>query len=415
MKPFLCLASILCRVALAALISGVVLAQPQSTLASRPPVAVIGQMPIKTPAARALPPTAIAVMPPLSISLVRLKDIATIEGVRDNQLIGYGVAVGLAGTGDRRQTVFSAQTLTNLLQRMGVTASPTAIQVRNTAAVMVTATLPPFAQPGSHIDVTVAALGDSPTLQGGLLLLTPLKSSTGETFAVAQGSVVTGGFTAGKSGSSSSVNHPTAGRIADGAIVERLAPSILPTKEVRLQLRHPDFTTASRVAASLNKAFSATGGFALATSSSLIVVPIPAEFLSRSVDFIAAIEKIMVETDRSAKIAINEKTGTIVFGSDVKIAPVSILHGNLTVEIQTTYNVSQPGPFSGAVAQTTTVPQTTVTTKEEKAKNLVLGNGASVEDLVRSLTAIGSTPRDIIAILQNLKAAGAIEAEIEIL
>ncbi len=372
--------------------------------------------PQKQTAARQSPQAGMAAAAPQPFtSLVRLKDIATIEGVRDNQLIGYGVVVGLAGTGDRRQTVFSAQTLSNLLQRMGVTVDPTSIQVRNTAAVMVTATLPPFAQPGSRIDVSVAAVGDSPALQGGLLLLTPLKSANGDTFAVAQGSVVTGGFSAGKAGNSATVNHPTAGRIADGAIVERVAPSVVPTKEVRLQLRHPDFTTASRVAASLNKAFGGGTGVALASSSSLVVVPIPAEFAGRAVDFIAAIERICVETDRSAKIAINEKTGTIVFGSDVRIAPVSILHGNLTVEIQTTYLVSQPGPFSGSSAQTVTVPQTTVTTKEEKAKNLVLGNGASVEDLVRSLTAIGSTPRDIIAILQNLKAAGAIDAEIEIL
>ncbi len=347
---------------------------------------------------------------------ILLKDLATIEGVRDNQLIGYGMVVGLAGTGDRRQTVFSAQTLTNILQRMGVTALPTAIQVRNTAAVMVTATLPPFTQPGSKIDVTVAAIGDAANLQGGLLLLTPLRAGTGETFAVAQGSVVTGGFAAGHSGNSQTVNHPTAGRIVDGAIVERGPPSVIPTHEFHFQLRRPDFITASRVAASINKALGSNGEtLAQANNSSLIVVRLPNSYEGRSVDFIAAVEAIPVEVDRLAKIAIDEKTGTIVFGGDVRIAPVSILHGNLTVEVQTSFDVSQPAPFSGPAAATAVVPQVSVGVKEEKAANVVLGKGSKIEDLVRSLTAIGSTPRDIIAILQNLKAAGAIDAEIDIM
>ncbi len=347
---------------------------------------------------------------------ILLKDLATIEGVRDNQLIGYGMVVGLAGTGDRRQTVFSAQTLTNILQRMGVTALPTAIQVRNTAAVMVTAILPPFTQPGSKIDVTVAAIGDAANLQGGLLLLTPLRAATGETFAVAQGSVVTGGFAVGRGGNSQTVNHPTAGRIVDGAIVERGAPSVVPTHELRLQLRRPDFITASRAAASINKAFSKDGALlAQANNSSLIVVRLPDSYEGHSVDFIAAVEAIPVEVDRLARIAIDEKTGTIVFGGDVRIAPVSILHGNLTVEVQTSFDVSQPAPFSGPGAATAVVPQVNVGAKEDKATNVVIAKTSKIEDLVRSLTAIGSTPRDIIAILQNLKAAGAIDAEIDIM
>jgi flagellar P-ring protein precursor FlgI len=346
---------------------------------------------------------------------VRLKDLTTIEGVRDNQLIGYGMVVGLNGTGDRRQTVFSAQTLTNILQRMGVTVSPTAIQVRNTAAVMVTAVLPPFAQPGSKIDVTVAAIGDSVNLQGGLLLLTPLRAATGETFAVAQGAVVTGGFAVGRTSNSQTVNHPTAGRIMDGAIVERTAPSVVPTQELRLQLRRPDFITASRVATTVNKAFEQEGTVAQAANSDVIVVHVPKSYLGRTVDFIATVEALAVDEDRVAKIAIDEKTGTIVFGGDVRISPVSILHGNLTVDIQTSYDVVQPAPFSGPGATTAIVPQTNLATKEERAKNVVLGKGSKIEDLVRSLTAIGSTPRDIIAILQNLKAAGAIDAEIDVM
>jgi flagellar P-ring protein precursor FlgI len=347
---------------------------------------------------------------------VRLKDIASIEGVRENQLVGYGVVVGLSRSGDTQQTIFSAQTLTNLLQRMGVTVSPVLIQVRNTAAVMVIATLPPFAQPGTKVDVTVGAIGDAVRLQGGFLVLTPLRAGNGDVYAVAQGAVVTGGFGAGSSANSRVVNHPTAGRIADGAIVERVAPSVVPAKEVHVQLRRPDFTTASHVATALNKAFASKGApLALAANSSLIRVTMPDEFAGRGVDFIAALEATQVDVDRPAKIAIDEKTGTIVFGSDVRIAPVSILHGNLTVEIKTTFEVSQPAPFSGAGAQTAVVPQVSVRAREEPARNIVLGQGASVDDLVRSLTAIGSTPRDIIAILQNLKAAGAIDAEIAIL
>ena len=347
---------------------------------------------------------------------VRLKDIANIEGVRDNQLVGYGVVVGLARTGDTQQTIFSAQTLTNLLQRMGVTVSPLLMQVRNTAAVMVTGVLPPFAQPGTKIDVSVAAIGDATRLQGGLLVLTPLRAANGDVYAVAQGAVITGGFGAGRAGNSTVVNHPTAGRIADGAIVERTAPSVEPTKEVNLQLRQPDFTTAAHVANALNKSFGTKGSSpAVAANASLIRVKVPSEFDGRTVEFIAALEAITVDVDRPARIAINEKTGTIVFGSEVRIAPVSILHGNLTVEVKTTFEVSQPAPLSGKGATTAVVPQVNLNAKEEPAKNIVLGQGASVDDLVRSLTAIGATPRDIIAILQNLKAAGAIDAEIQIL
>lgn len=346
----------------------------------------------------------------------RLKDIANIEGVRDNQLVGYGVVVGLARTGDTQQTIFSAQTLTNLLQRMGVTVSPLLMQVRNTAAVMVTGVLPPFAQPGTKIDVEVAAIGDATRLQGGLLVLTPMRAGNGDIYAVAQGAVITGGFGAGRGGNATVVNHPTAGRIADGAIVERTAPSVVPTKEVNLQLRQPDFTTASHVADALNRSFAAKGAaVAHAANSSLIRVKVPADYDGRTVDFIAALEAIPVDVDRPARIAINEKTGTIVFGAEVRIAPVSILHGNLTVDVKTTFDVSQPAPLSGKGAETVVVPQTNVNAKEEPAKNIVLGQGASIDDLVRSLTAIGATPRDIIAILQNLKAAGAIDAEIDVL
>jgi flagellar P-ring protein FlgI len=344
----------------------------------------------------------------------RLKDLVSIEGVRDNQLVGYGIVVGLNGTGDSRQTVFSAQSLTNLLARMGVEVSPSLILVRNTAAVFVTADLPPFAQPGTRIDISVAAVGDSGNLQGGLLVLTPLKGADGQIYAVGQGSVVTGGFAAGKGGSTKGVNHPTAGRIPDGAIVEKLAPSVAPQGHVKLQLHRADFTTASRIAVAINDKFGTAGVRAAhAENSALVAVEAPASYASRSVEFLGELENIVVEADRPSRIVINERTGTIVMGKDVRIAPVAILHGSLTVEIQTTYNTSQPPAFSPG--QTTVTPAVNVTAKEEPAKNIVLKQGASVEELVRALTAIGSTPRDVIAILQSLKASGALEAEVEVI
>lgn len=344
----------------------------------------------------------------------RLKDLVSIEGVRDNQLVGYGIVVGLKGTGDSRQTVFSAQSLTNLLGRMGVEVSPTLILVRNTAAAIVTADLPPFAQPGTRIDISVGAVGDSTTLQGGILVLTPLKSSDGQVYAVGQGSVLTGGFAAGGAGNTKVVNHPTAGRIPGGAIVEKLAPSVAPGGRIKLQLRQEDFTTAVRIVAAINEKFGNDTLYpAKAENSGLVSVETPAAFTSRAVEFVSELERLLVEADRPARIVIDERTGTIVMGKEVRIAPVAILHGALTVEIQTIANVSQPPPLSAG--QTTVTPEVAVNAKEEKAKNIVLQQGASVEELVRALTAIGSTPRDIIAILESLKAAGALLAEVEVL
>jgi flagellar P-ring protein FlgI len=341
----------------------------------------------------------------------RIKDLVSVEGVRDNQLVGYGIVVGLSGTGDRQQTVFSIQSLTNVLQRMGVTVPPAAIIVHNTAAVLVTATLPAFAQPGAKIDVDVAAIGDSTNLQGGLLVLTPLRAANGQVFAIAQGSVVTGGFVAGRGGNSQTLNHPTVGRIVDGAIIEQAPPSVTPIDSLRLQLRRPDFSTASRICSVINQQFQA--GTARALNSGLISVQVPSSYLGRSVEFIAALHELQVDADRSSKISINERTGTVVFGGDMRIAPVAILQGNLTVQIQTTYEVSQPNALSSG--QTAVVPKVDVGVKEDKARDVVLKNGATVDELVRALVAIGSTPRDIIAILQSLKAAGALDAEIEVL
>jgi flagellar P-ring protein precursor FlgI len=344
----------------------------------------------------------------------RLKDLVSIEGVRDNQLVGYGVVVGLAKTGDKQTTIFSTQTLANMLERMGTSVSATAIRVTNTAAVMVTATLPPFAQPGTKIDVTAASLGDATNLQGGILLITSLRGVNGQIYAVAQGPVVTGGFIAGRGGNAQTVNHPTVGRVPNGATVERVAPSVEPTTHVNLQLHMPDFATAARVAAAVNKEFGLTSPVAHANNSALVSVTTPAEWKDRTTEFIAALEDLRVEIDMPARIVVNERTGTIVMGKDVRIAPVAILHGNLSVEIQTKLLVSQPAPLS-AKGTTEVVPETTVKSKDEPARNVILKEGATIEELVRALTAIGSSARDIIAILENLRAAGALEAELEVI
>ena len=344
----------------------------------------------------------------------RLKDLVSIEGVRDNQLVGYGVVVGLNGTGDKRQTIFSAQSLANLLQRMGVTVAPAAIQVRNTASVIVTATLPAFAQPGTRIDVTAAAVGDASNLQGGLLVMTPLKGPDGQAYALAQGSVVTGGFVAGRGGNSQTSNHPTAGRVPGGATVERTPPTMEPGSTVRLQVKRADFTTAARISEAVNRKFgSGEVQPAHAENSALVEIRIPSVFSHKSVEFIAALEELQVDADRPARVTINEKTGTIVLGRDVRIAPVAILHGALSVEIETSYDVSQPAPFSQG--KTTTVPRVGVGVKDSPAQNIALKEGATVDDLVRALAAIGATPRDVIAILQSLRSAGALDAEVEVL
>jgi flagellar P-ring protein precursor FlgI len=342
---------------------------------------------------------------------VRLKDLVTIEGVRANQLVGYGLVVGLNGTGDRQQTLFSAQSLTNLLQRMGVSVLPTLITVKNTAAVIVTATLPPYAQPGTTVDATAAAIGDASNLQGGLLVLTTLRGVNGQVYATVQGPVITGGFIAGRSSSNSqTVNHPTVGRIPNGASVERLAPSVPLGNVVKLQLKEADFTTAARISAAINHRFTST---AHADNSSLVTVNLPSSYASRPIEFVAELESLTVEPDQIAKVVINERTGTVILGNDVRIAPVAIMHGNLTVQIQTHLVPVPTGPFSSGPGSV--VPEVSVGAKDEKSRSVLLKEGATVEELVKSLAAIGSTTRDVIAILESLRAAGALDAELEVI
>jgi flagellar P-ring protein precursor FlgI len=352
---------------------------------------------------------------PAAAAPVRLKDLISIEGVRENQLVGYGIVVGLAGTGDKQTTIFTTQSLANLLARMGVAISnPTSIRVANVASVMVTAMLPAFADPGMKIDATASAIGDASNLQGGTLLMTSLRGANGQTYAVAQGAVVTGGFVAGRGGATQMVNHPTVGRVPEGATVERAAPSVEPSTSVRLQLHTADFATSSRIADAVNHQFGGKALIAHAENSGLVSIATPAEWKDRMAEFIAGVEDVKVEVDRAAKIVVNERTGTIVMGNDVRVSPVAILHGNLSVEIQTNLLVSQPNALSQG-GTTQVVPETKVTAKDEPTRNVVLKDGATVEELVRALTAIGSSARDIIAILQNLHAANALNADIEVI
>jgi len=344
---------------------------------------------------------------------VRLRDISTVEGVRDNMLIGYGLVVGLKRTGDSQQTLFPTQTLANILARMGLQLTVASIQVRNVAAVFVTATLPPFARPGTRIDVTVASIGDAKTLEGGILLLTPLHSSDGTVYAVAQGPLSIAGYTAGTKTNVIQVNHPTVGRITEGAIVEReLAVDLTQMKKVAFLLRDPDFAVARDAAEAINKEFG--GNVARAIDSTRVEVASSAAGIDGITGFIARIGSVLVTVHPPAKVVINERTGTVVLGSDVSLGACSILQGSLAVDITTTYQVSQPEPLSPK-GTTTVVPETKVEAKEPPAKIVRLQAGATVDELVRGLQAIGATSKDIVAILQAVKAAGALQAEMEII
>ncbi|MBM3762840.1 MAG: flagellar basal body P-ring protein FlgI [Acidobacteria bacterium] len=365
----------------------------------------------------------VALLPLLALALaatdskpIRLRELVSLEGARENQLLGYGLVVGLNGTGDKRQTFFSSQSLASMLDRMGVQVNPTALLVRNIAAVMVTASLPAYAQNGMKIDITVAAIGDAQNLQGGILIQTPLRGANGKVFAVAQGPLVTGGFVAGGRGNQQTTNHPTVGRVLNGAIVEAEAPSIAPGTSLKLQLLKADFSTASRITSAINRKFPRVAGkqaVAAAVNPGLVAVQTPEEFLGKEVEFYSQIEELAVPVERVAKVVINERTGTILMGKEVNLRPISILHGPLSIDISTSFVTSQPEPLSGG--KTVVTPQIGVGVKEDKAKSISLGAGATVDELVQALKQIGSTARDVIAILQALKSSGALEAEVEVL
>ena len=344
----------------------------------------------------------------------RLKDMASVYGTRDNQLIGYGLVIGLNGSGDGDNTKFTVQTLVNMLERLGIHVTPNQVRVKNVAAVMVTANFPAFARPGSKLDVTVSSLGDATSLQGGTLLLTPLRGVDTQVYAVAQGPVTIGGFAAsGASGSSVQKNHPTAGRIPDGAIVEREVPYHFNDQaNLVINLYHPDFTTAIRTAAAINQGLQQE--LATAVDAATVKVAVPEGARGNLVDLVAHLEQVEITPDAKAKVILEERTGTVVMGENVRISTVAVAHGNLSIQIKETENVSQPAPFSNR-GHTVVTPESDVQASEGVERLILVEQGASLGDVVRALNAVGASPRDLISILQAVKAAGALQADLEII
>lgn len=349
----------------------------------------------------------------LPVHAERLKDLATIQGVRNNQLLGYGLVVGLDGTGDQTtQTPFTVQSLISMMQQMGVSLPPgTSLQLKNVAAVMVTSTLPAFAQPGQNLDITVSSMGNAKSLRGGTLLMTPLKGADGQVYAMAQGNLVVGGVGASANGSQTQINHLSVGRVSDGATVERAIPSnINLTDSVNLELKESDFSTATLVVDAINRHFGANT--AIAQNGRVIKVQ-PTADLSR-VAFLAALETINIApAATSAKIILNARTGSVVMNKAVTLDSCAVSHGNLTVVIDTSPVISQPGAFSSGETVSTARSQIDIT--KEPGKVLKLNSGANLSDVVKALNAIGATPQDLLAILQAMKAAGSLHADLEVI
>lgn len=345
---------------------------------------------------------------------VRIKDIVDIDGVRDNMLVGYGLVVGLNGTGDSlSNSPFTAKSLVGMLERLGINTRGDSLKTKNVAAVMVTATLPPFSSQGSRIDVTVSTLGDAKNLAGGTLLVTPLMGADGEVYAVGQGSIVIGGFSATGNASSVTKGVPTSGRISNGAIIEReINFELADMPNLRLNLRNPDFTTAKRIAEVINSELKSD--VAVANDRSNVTIQIKDKNKTKLVSLITSIEQLKVTPDQVAKVVIDEQSGVIVMGDNVRISRVAIAQGNLTVRITETPQVSQPGALSNGTTQT--VDRTDIDVSEGEGKKLaVFSPGVTLQELVQSLNALGIGPRDMITILQSIKAAGALQADIEVI
>ena len=376
---------------------------------------------------------ALILMLPWLAEAARVKDIASIGGVRDNQLIGYGLVVGLAGTGDDIKNGFTKESLANMLSRQGLSMKDKTLKADNTAAVMVIAVLPPFAKSGTQIDVIVSSIGDSTSLQGGTLLMTPLKGADGEIYAVAQGAVTLGGYSAGGGGGSVTKNHTSVGRIANGALVEReLRYNLDESKMIMVNLNQPDFTTAAKLAALIGQLIDNVEAKQLDSRS--VAVYMKEGFKGGFVELVSAMEGIDAPVDAAAVVVMNEKTGTVVIGENVRISTVAVAHGNLSIQIREESKVSQPLPFSPAPPEggglkkdkatgTIVAPggQTVVTKDrqvgvgEEKNQLMVVPKGVTIADVVRALNVIGVTPRDLITILQTIKAAGALQADLKII
>jgi len=361
------------------------------------------------------------------LSASRIKDLAAVEGSRDNQLIGYGLVVGLAGDGDSSSSVMTLESVVNSLRRFGVDVDADEVKPKNVAAVMITTDIGPFAQPGTRIDVTVSSIGDAATIQGGVLLQTPLRGADGVVYAVAQGPIAVGGFLGGAGGSTVQENHPTVGRIPGGAIVEREIPhNLFQNRQLNFLLRNPDFTTAVRLAEAVNLAFP---GVAQAVDADTINVHIPEQFVGQEVNYLAALNRLTVEPDMTAKVIINERTGTIVATHNVRISKVAISHGSLTLTIAQSNQVSQPGALApeggggGATVtpdgatlapggQTVAYANTDTDVVEQRGGFQVIEELPTIDQLTTALNALGVTTRDMMSIFQSLKTAGALQAEL---
>ena len=344
---------------------------------------------------------------------IRIKDLASFAGVRDNQLIGYGLVVGLNGSGDSDQTRVQTQSIVNMLERMGITTTVIDNKVKNIAAVIVTATLPPFAKQGNRLDVLVSSLGDAKSIAGGTLLMAPLRGADNQVYAVAQGSVLTNSFAFGGQGATAQKNHPTAGRVPNGALVERELPNMLTGKTtLNLNLNTADFTTASRIVTAVNDKFKSPVAFSNDPGS--VTLTIPEGYVNRTVEFVAAMELLEVKPDIQAEVVLNERTGTVVMGENVRVSTVAVTHGSLSLVIKETPQVSQPSPFS-KTGDTKVVPRTDLKVEEDTRRLMVLQEGVSIGDVVRALNMLGVTPRDLISILQAIKSAGALQADLSII
>lgn len=348
---------------------------------------------------------------PLCAEAARLKDIADIEGVRGNQLLGYGLVVGLNGTGDGKMD-FTQKSISNMLEKMGIRVNPVDVKVKNVAAVMVTATLPPFARPGSQIDVTVSSMGDAKSLQGGILLMTALKGADGNVYAVAQGSTNLGGFSISEGGDSAQKNHPTVATIPQGALVERAIPfDLFQSRKVRVVLREPDFTTMTQVVHAVNARMGKP--VAVAVDSASVEVLLDQKYQNDPVGIVSILEQVNVDQDIGAKVVVNERTGTVVMGARVTISKVALAHGNLNVTIRSETDVSQPNALSQG--RTTEVTNQDIEVGEDVKALQIVGGEVTLGDVVNGLNALGATPRDLISIFTALKEAGALNAELIIM
>ncbi|HET7334607.1 MAG TPA: flagellar basal body P-ring protein FlgI [Rhizomicrobium sp.] len=359
---------------------------------------------------------ALLVLAPIqAFAYSRVKDLVDVEGIRDNMLVGYGLVVGLNGTGDSlRNAPFTQQSIQTMLERLGVNTRGETMQTKNVAAVMVTANLPAFSGQGSRIDISVSALGDAKSLQGGTLLVTPLFGADGNIYALGQGPVAVGGFSAKGAGASVTRGVPTAGRISNGAVIEReTGYKLADNKDLKLTLRNPDLTTASRIADAVNRYLGLN--VATANNPATVSLAVPANYPKGVVGLLTDVQQLKITPDDQAKVVIDEQSGVIVMGSDVRISKVAIAQGNLTIRVTETPQVSQPNPFS-ATGQTTTVPRTQIQVDDSKGNKMtILNQGVSLQKLVDGLNALGVGPRDIISILQAIKAAGALQADIEVI